>query len=693
MLPPTSQVGRLRGVGPALARQLATAGIERIADLFWLLPVGWDDLGRALDVAQAVALAEQRPRLAVRGIVSSAGPVFLRGRRATRIVLTDRDGAKKLTLWWFFAAPGLLARAKPGAELLSIGRVSPSRRGPGARMAHPDLLPAGGPLPSIRSRYPRAGVSGERVRSLVSEALSVSEVPELVPPEIAAREGFGALAPLVRKLHAPGELPTPGELYRAHEQLAWAEAFARVLVRRTRDAALCDRPSPVLPVAPGPVEQVRTRLGFELTTAQARAIDEISSDLAGTRPMRRLVLGDVGSGKTAVALAAIAQCVAAGRQAAVLAPTGVLAEQYRAAVAVLEQALGCRAAVLTAGARSAERAAIERDLAAGTLDVLVGTHALLERSVGFRELALVVVDEQQRFGVAQRLAMVEKAALVPHLLTLSATPIPRTLALALRGEVATSLLDTPPPGRKPVTTELVSRGAWEPRVLAAIEATAQRGEGIFVVCPRIGGDDDDGSETAGAVERYSELARRLGKERVVLAHAGLPNRVLAQAVERFRHGQAAVLVGTTVVEVGIDVPHATLMVIDAAESFGLAQLHQLRGRVGRSRLPSQCLLVHEEPLAEPARSRLTALLELADGAAVARRDLELRGPGELSGTRQSGDAGLFFLDSFAQAPWLARICDDVARMLEQDPKLECHEGLSLFVQRTLSGAELREDAL
>jgi ATP-dependent DNA helicase RecG len=306
----------------------------------------------------------------------------------------------------------------------------------------------------------------------------------------------------------------------------------------------------------------------------------------------------------------------------------------------------------------------------------------------------VVVDEQQRFGVAQRRAMVEKGALAPHLLTLSATPIPRTLALALRGELDTSLLDEPPPGRIPVTTELVARAAWQPSVLSAIEQALERGEGAFVVCPRIGSrdDDDPDDETPGVVLRHAELARRFGKAKVALAHAELPPRKLVEAVERFRTGVAAVLVGTTLIEIGIDVPHATLMVIDGAERFGLAQLHQLRGRVGRSTLPSRCLLVHDQPLQEPARSRLTALLELSDGATIARRDLELRGPGQLSGTRQSGDAGLLFLDAFAEAPWLERISDDVERVLGRDPKLEAHTGLSLFVLRTLSGAELREAA-
>lgn len=687
MLALAAPVGRLSGVGPALARELAKAGIERVADLLWLLPEGWDDLAHAASVSAAVARAPERPRLAVRGVVRSAGSVFLRGRRATRVVLADAETASKLTLWWFFAARGIAERAQPGRELVAVGRVSPERRGTGALMAHPDLLdPAA--LPPIRPRYPRAGASRERLRQLVAKALATAErLPDPVPEEVARREGFEPLPELLNKLHAPETLPSAAEARAAREQLAWAEAFARVLGRQLRQEAAGERPSAPVPPAPEAIARLGRELGFAFTAAQARAIAEIGADLAGAAPMRRLLLGDVGSGKTAVALAALAQVVAAGRQGVVFAPTGVLAHQYRAAAAALERAFDCRVELVTAELGAAARRKLERDLASGAIAVVVGTHALLDEALAFADLALAVVDEQQRFGVAQRLAIADKAAHTPHLLSLSATPIPRTLALALRGEIAVSELGELPPGRQPIATELVPRSAWTERVEPALRQAAARGEGSFVVCPAIGDDADE----PGAVQRHAELAALL-PDRVVLAHGRLPPARLSAAIEAFRSGRADVLVGTTVVEVGIDVPRASVMVIDGAERFGLAQLHQLRGRVGRGERASRCLLVHDEPLTELARARLGALLELTRGADIARRDLELRGAGDLDGTRQAGDSGLWFLDAFADAPWLGRIASDVERIRAADPRLEQHPDLALFAVRVLSRTALREEA-
>jgi len=660
--------------------------------LCWLLPIGYDDLRRATTVSAAVAGAGDRPRLVVRGRVATAGFVPMRGRRAVRVALTD-DGPGKVTAWWFFAAHGVLTKARPGAELCAVGRVSPQKRGVGAVMAHPELIAAEGGV-GVRAQYPRIGLGPERIRTLIAAALQ-SETLDPVPATIAQREGLGVVD--LRCLHAPAEVPSAEELRRARERLAWAEAFARLWLRLDSEGQLAGRPALALAPSPETVERLRGELGFVWTPSQARAIGEIASDLARTAPMRRLLLGDVGSGKTAVALSAAAQAIASGAQAIVFAPTTPLADQYARSAKALERALGVRTAVLTGATPSKERAAMAGALERGEIALLIGTHALLSEPPPLPRLGLVVVDEQHRLGVGQRLALSLGAggSGQPHLLTLSATPIPRTLALALRGELSTSELSERPPGRKPVATACVARSQWSDRVEPAIERALAAGHGVYVVCPRVGDDDDDDDAIGpGAVERHAALTARFGEENVVLAHGRLPSPTLRKAIAAFAAGERRLLVGTTVVEVGLDVGHATLMVIDGAEQFGLSQLHQLRGRVGRSERESHCLLVHAPVLNDAAAARLDALVSSQEGAEIAQLDLALRGPGDLDGTRQSGQGELLLLDAFADAPWLSRIEDDVSRIRATDPALEepSHLGLRLAVERLPARLCVREEA-
>jgi ATP-dependent DNA helicase RecG len=405
------------------------------------------------------------------------------------------------------------------------------------------------------------------------------------------------------------------------------------------------------------------------------------------------LLGDVGTGKTAVALAAAVQCVAAGQQCALLVPTGVLAEQYMDAAAPLATALGVRVERFVAGMKAAERRRILEAIASGSAAVTVGTHALFGADVVFARLGLVVVDEQQRLGVAQRLSLVRKGGHSrPHLLSLSATPIPRTMALALRGELATSVLDERPRGRPPVETELCPRSDT-PRWLEAMRAACARGERAFFVCPRI--EDDDEEEELGAVAHGERLSRELAPVRVVVVHGAMPAAERTRAMGAFRRGEAQVLVGTTVIEVGIDVPEATLMVVDGAERFGLAQLHQIRGRVGRGARPGRCLLVHEEPLLDLARRRLETVARITDGAEIARADLALRGGGDLGGTRQSGLVEDFtWLDPHAPPAWIERIEEDARAILDRDPKLVApeHRALAMAVRRFAVALAVREEA-
>ena len=687
-------------MGPTLGRKLRKRGLATMADLLWLLPVGYDDLRHPLGVAQAVARCDSRPRIAVVGTVTAASFVRARGRRALRVVLGDDESDARVACWWFFAAHGIHAMAKPETRLVVSGRVVPEKRGHGAMMAHPDVLPADG-AGDVRPRYPRIeGVSASRMRKIVGGALDhVDEFPDPMPEDVARRERLGNGSDLGVAVHRPSTAPTAADLEPVVERLAWAEAFGRAWLRTGRGGPGAPRRAVALPRSEPAVESVRRELGFEWTEGQRTAIDAISRDLESEEPMRRLLQGDVGCGKTAVAVAAAAQAVHASVQAAILAPTTVLAEQYDAAARVLERATRARVALLTGATPAAERASIEAGLAEGTIDVVVGTHALLGDRVGIPKLALVVVDEQQRLGVAQRLALATKGEArgqtAVHLLTLSATPIPRTLALALRGELATSTIGDRPAGRQRVETELRPSTAWNDELPRVIASVADRGERVFVVCPRIGGDaEEDSDHGPGAADRFAALGSAIGRERLVLAHGRLGAAALSKAMQQFRDGRRPVLVGTTVVEVGVDVPEATLMVVDGAEHFGLAQLHQLRGRVGRSERRSQCTLVHDEPLSSGAEQRLCALVKHHDGAEIARVDLKLRGSGDLGGTRQSGDSGLMYLEAFADREWLERIGHDVERIRRTDPSLSApaHAALKLFVERMPDRLSVREEA-
>ena len=690
------------GFGPAARAALAEHGIRTVTDLVWLPPVAWDDLRAPTSLAEAVAAAcrlheataggVKPARVVVSAIVKSSGVIPLRGRRAVRVVLADEHDEKcTVHAFWFFMAHGVLTLCKPGAKVLVIGRIAAEPKKP-PRTAHPELFLDTPESRVVRARYPRLGPPEATLRKGVQHALGLGLAPDPIPPDIALREGLPAAAPLLHEIHTT--LPSTDARVKFLERLAWAEAFSRAWERIGSEARQGKAGAPALAARPAVVKKLEKELGFALTQSQREAIAEIAKELAKDRPMRRLLLGDVGTGKTAVALAAAAQCVAAGRQVAILAPTSVLAEQYVDAVKPLERALGIRAAFVAAGLPAASRRAAEKAIASGDARVAIGTHALLGAGVKIPELALVIVDEQQRLGVAQRLSLVQKGER-PHLLTLSATPIPRTLALALRGELATSTLRERPAGRPPVTTSLAGKKS-EARVIAEVEACCARGERVFWIVPRIQPDPDDEEDVdpvASAVERQAELERALPGRRVVLLHGGLSASEKRDAMHAFRHGDAGVLVGTTVVEVGVDVPRATLMVVEDAQRFGLAQLHQLRGRVGRGDKPGRCVLLHAEPLEGVAKARLDVLTTLSAGEDVARADLELRGAGDLSGTRQHGEEDeLLYLASGVTYPWLERIEPDARRLAKDDPALAGHPALRSLVARLARAIAVREEA-
>jgi ATP-dependent DNA helicase RecG len=606
----------LPGVSAATAKALATRGIKSAFDLLLLLPSALVDLTTPLEGDALLELGKPgaaRSLVAIRGVVEKAAIVPMRGRRAIRGSM--RSGRALVELWWFFFAD---SARKLAGEITVLGVPSFDAKRPGVvRVVHPKVAPSGrGGLEPI---YVVPGVSSSKIADAARAAVELA-ADDLDP---TGKPGFAAL---LREVHAP---TSRGAHLAAREEvrrrLAFGEAAWLVARRLERERAEADAHARRIPHDRAVEQSLFQALGFELTGAQRRAIETISARPAGDRPSRTLLTGDVGTGTTAVLLAAAAQVASSGAQVAILAPTTILAEQYLQAMQPL------RAIGLRVGADLGDQ-------------VVVGTHALLSERVKFRDLALAIVDEQHRLGVGQRLALVEKGS-APHLITVSATPIPRTLALSLRGEIETVHLDERPRGRTTPVTRILSRAAW-PEVLAAIEATLARGERAFVVCARIEEDEEDSRSGPGAIAREKELKKRF--RAVALVHGAMAEEEARAAVASFRRGEAKVLVGTSILEVGIDVPEATLLVVDGADRFGLAQLHQLRGRVGRGDAPGLALLVHDPSIAEVAAKRLAALAAAADGLAVARADLSLRGAGDLDGARQSGEAaGLRWLDPLA----------------------------------------------
>jgi ATP-dependent DNA helicase RecG len=710
--PPTpfDAIDRLPGFGPSARVALAEHGLRTVTDLVWLAPAAWDDLREPVGLASAVAAARAtyeatqgvaRPaRAVVSATVKSSGVVPIRGRRSVRVVLQDDDDPKcTLHAFWFFLAHGVLAAAKPGARVLFVGRIKAEPKKP-ARTAHPELFADVPETRIVRARYPRLGPPEVTMRKAILHALATGVAPDPVPSRIAAREAMPDVATVLLEVHSATCLPASDAAKRGFlERLAWTEAFTRAWERVVAEQRQGTAGAPRVPRRADLARALEQELGFTFTQGQRDAIDAIGKDLEEPRPMRRLLLGDVGTGKTAVALAAAAQCVAAGLQVAILAPTSVLAEQYVDAVKPLERAMGARVAFVAAGIPAAARRKAEEAIRSGEAHVAIGTHALLGEGVAIPKLGLVIVDEQQRLGVAQRLSLVRKGVR-PHLLTLRATPIPRTLALALRGELATSTLRERPAGRPPVTTELAGASNVE-SIIARVEEACARGERVFWIVPRIEADPDDEEDEddplATAVERRELLDRALGANgrKVVLLHGGMSAVDKRTTMHAFRSGAADVLVGTTVVEVGVDVPDATLIVVEDAQRFGLAQLHQLRGRVGRGARPGHCVLLHAEPLEGLAKARLTALTELSTGEEVARADLELRGAGDLGGTRQHGaEDELLYLTQGVTYPWLERIEADARAIAKSDPSLaaEEHRVLGSLVARFGHAIAVREEA-
>jgi ATP-dependent DNA helicase RecG len=689
-------VETLPGIGPTTGAHLRKRGYESVGDLLWLLPRGYDDHRRPTPIH----LLEDGDYVVVEGVVRRARSFPRGGRMGFEVRLEpqdgppEHDGYRELKLVWFQAIPGLGRRFVEGETVRVAGRVHDYRGT--ATIAHPETLAADTPG-TIEPRYPEVpGVRRKALRRAVRAAVdrAVAEVPDLIPPALREEVGACTVGEALAAIHVPNpatfdaeaeaEPPTP-----AHRRLALEELVLWELALRSRRASERGGVARRFEIEPA-VQSACGAFPFELTEAQNRAVAEVSGALMSETPMRRLLQGDVGCGKTAVAMVACAQVAAGGAQTVFLAPTELLADQHAETLRPTAEELGLRLGVFTGALSKDQRRSMLDRLATGALDVVVGTHALLSGEVRFADLGLVIVDEQHRFGVAQRLRLGTRGATRrPHLLVMTATPIPRSLALVLYAGLELTTIDAKPPGRVPATTKMMSR-AQRATVFRQIERALEAEGRAFVVCPAISATE----ELVGVDQTFDEMQAQFGDDRVAQIHGGLSGEERRGLMRAFREGELQVLVGTTVLEVGVDIPAANIMVVEQAERFGLAQLHQLRGRVGRSGQRSACLLTFGEPLTTEAEARLQALCDTDDGFRLAERDLELRGPGHLFGYRQSGASGLQFANLTKDQSLLQRAGDLADRIIGADPDLSApeHAPARAAVERWERNASVREDA-
>jgi ATP-dependent DNA helicase RecG len=665
-------VTALRGVGESLALKLNVLGVETVQDLLFLLPLRYEDRTRV------VPLGELLPgqRVAVEGEVLLTDIAF-RGRR--QMLCRISDGSGTLTLRFFYFTVQQQNGLARGVRIRCFGEV---RRGPsGLEMVHPeyrrtDSLAAKAAEDHLTPFYPATeGLTQGRLRALVGMALDDSggrDLQDWLPATVLADSRLPSLREALMYVHRPPVDAPVAELmewrHPAQRRLAFEELLAHQLsLRQLRQRIQSDPGWPL--IGDGTLKAaLLAKLPFQLTSAQARVLLDIERDLAVAKPMLRLVQGDVGCGKTLVAALAATQAVALKRQVALMAPTELLADQHAQNFKRWFEPLGITVAALTGRLTGKARNAVLDGIREGHAAIVIGTHALFQEAVQFHSLALVIVDEQHRFGVHQRLSLREKGGREghqPHQLIMTATPIPRTLAMTAYADLDVSVIDELPPGRTPVKTVVIAESRRD-EVVMRIRSACLEGRQAYWVCPLI--DESEEMPYQAAEETATALAAALPEIRVGLVHGRMPSAAKEDTMRRFKEGAIQLLVATTVIEVGVDVPNATLMVIENAERMGLAQLHQLRGRVGRGRHESSCLLLYRAPLSPLARERLAVMRDTNDGFVVARRDLDLRGPGELLGTRQTGLAQMRVADLIRDADLLPTIQVAAESLLREWPQ-------------------------
>ncbi len=670
-------VATLRAVGPKRAAELTRFGLATVEDVLWHLPFRYEDWRTRVPLS---ALRPGEDATAV-GEVAGVQQKFSgrRGRPLLEVVL--RDGAASAVLVWFNQVQYFATRFRAGQRLLVHGTVEAGLGVGPPRLVHPDvtLLGAGEELDALPALVPvyekPTGMPAGVMRRIVEGAVEAlaDRVPAPIPPEIARRQRLVDPGRALRHVHAPAAGADLAALASgtslAHRALIFDELFFLQLGLALRRSAAGEEPGVAFPDAGRLTRGLRATLPFALTGAQERAIAEIAADLARPHPMRRLLQGDVGSGKTLVALLAALVVIDAGWQVGLMAPTELLAEQHFETVRPLLAPLGVETALLTAAVKGRARRQALAGLADGRIGLAVGTHALIQETVEFGRLGLAIVDEQHRFGVMQRAALQRRGGQpgAVDVLVMSATPIPRTLALTLYGDLAVSTLDELPPGRTPITTTLC-RESQRGRLVERLRAEVAAGHQAYVVYPLV--EESEKSDLRAATTMVHELAAGpLAGLRLDLVHGRMRPDEKDAVMRRFKRGEFDVLVSTTVIEVGIDVPNATVIAIEHAERFGLAQLHQLRGRVGRGDAPAFCFLLTPDWVPADAFQRLRVLEGTTDGFAIAEADLQLRGPGDFLGTRQAGLPPFRVANLLRDTEMLRAARDEAADWLARDPQL------------------------
>ncbi|GAA0251362.1 ATP-dependent DNA helicase RecG [Rhodanobacter caeni] len=686
-------VSTVPGVGPALVKALARLGLERVQDLWFHLPLRYEDKTRV------TAMADLRAgeRAQVEGVVEAVERGF-RYRPQLKVAIGDGSGYT-LLLRFFHFNRAQAEQLVPGTRLLCYGEI---RHGANAlEMVHPQYRRLDGndavAVDEVLSPvYPTTeGLGQKRLAGVIGKALALlppAPQLELIPPALCAEHGLTSLREALLYVHRPPPDAPLAQLtlgrHPAQQRLAFEELLTQHLsLRRMREAVRL-RHAPALVMDRALQRRFLATLAFKLTRAQQRVGAEVAQDLAQTRPMLRLVQGDVGSGKTVVAALAALAAVSSGHQVALMAPTELLAEQHLHNFRQWLQPLGIEVAWLAGKVTGKARRQVLERVAHGA-PVLVGTHALMQEGVNFSRLGLVIVDEQHRFGVQQRLALRDKGMTdeavaiggteqVPHQLVLTATPIPRTLAMSAYADLDVSSIDELPPGRTPVQTIAISN-ARRFDVIERIQAACAEGRQVYWVCTLI--EESEQLRAQAAEVAHAELSAAIGETRVGLIHGRMKPAQKQQVMDAFKAGRLAVLVATTVIEVGVDVPNASVMVIENSERLGLAQLHQLRGRVGRGAVASNCVLLYQPPLGQLARERLQVMRDSNDGFRIAEKDLELRGPGEVLGTRQTGQLSFRIADLARDAHLLPAVQEVGQSMLADHP-----DQAGRLIERWIGGA-------
>ncbi len=664
-------VTALKGVGAALAEKLAKVGLETLQDVLFHLPLRYQDRTRIVPIG---ALRPGQDAV-VEGIVAGADVVM--GRRRSLLVRLQ-DGSGTLSLRFYHFSQAQKEGLKRGTQIRCYGEVRPGSSG--LEIYHPEYRALSGNEPiaveqTLTPIYPTTeGLTQQRLRQLSEQALArlgPHSLPDWLPRELADDYQLSPLDQAIRYLHRP---PPDADLEELAEGRHWAQhrlAFEELLthqlsLQRLRESVRAQQ-APALPIARSLPQQYLANLGFTPTGAQQRVGAEIAYDLSQSEPMLRLVQGDVGAGKTVVAAFAALQALEAGYQVALMAPTEILAEQHFLNFSKWLAPLGLDVVWLAGKLKGKARASALEQIASG-VPMVVGTHALFQEEVQFQKLALVIIDEQHRFGVQQRLALRQKGVggrMCPHQLIMTATPIPRTLAMSAYADLDTSILDELPPGRTPVNT-LVIADSRRLEVVERVRLACNEGRQAYWVCTLI--EESEELTCQAAETTFEDLSAALGGLNVGLIHGRMKPAEKAAVMHQFKQGQLQLLVATTVIEVGVDVPNASLMIIENPERLGLAQLHQLRGRVGRGSAASHCVLLYHAPLSQLGRQRLAIMRETCDGFVIAEKDLELRGPGEMLGTRQTGLLQFKVADLMRDADLLPAVRDAAQALLEHWPQ-------------------------